>query len=57
MVVDSLLLKLNALEYIAPAYMDDLAIVIQGKHLNTVADLMQGSLRVVGIGVKPNDCL
>ncbi len=47
MVVDSLLLKLNALGYTAQAYADDLAIVIQGKHLNTVADLMQGSLRVV----------
>ncbi len=47
LVVNSLLLKLNALGYTAQAYEDDLAIVIQGKHLNTVTDLMQGSLRVV----------
>ncbi len=47
MVVDSLLLKLNALGYTAQAYANDLAIVIQGKHLNTVTDLMQGSLSVV----------
>ncbi len=60
MVVDSLLLKLNALGYTAQAYADDLAIVIQGKHLNTVADLMQGSLWVVdswcktkGLSVNP----
>ncbi len=43
MVVDSLLLELNTLGYTAPADADDLAIVIQGKNLNTVADLMQGS--------------
>ncbi len=46
-VVDSLLLKLNASGYAAQTYADDLMIVIQGKHLNTVADLMQGNLRVV----------
>ncbi len=45
MVVDTLLLKLNVMGYIAQAYADDLAIVIQGKYLNTVADLMQGSLK------------
>ncbi len=33
--------------YTAQAYADDLAIVILGKHLNTITDLMQGSLRVV----------
>ncbi len=60
MVVDSLLLKLNALSYTAQAYADNLAIVIQGKHLNTVTDLMQGSLRIVdswyktkGLSVNP----
>ncbi len=60
MVVDSLLLKLNALGYTAQAYADDLAIVIQGKHLNIVADLMQGSLGVAdswckskGLSVNP----
>ncbi len=47
MVVDSLLLKLNVLGYTTQAYVDNLAIVIQSKHLNTVADLMQGKLRVV----------
>ncbi len=41
-VVDSLLLELNA-----QVYADDLAIVIRGKHLNTVAYLMLGGLRVV----------
>ncbi len=46
-VVDSLLLKLNALEYTAQAYTNELTIVIQGKHLNTVTDLTQGSLWVV----------
>ncbi len=46
-VVDRLLLKLNALGYTAKAYADDLAIVIRGKHLNTVAYLMQKSLKVV----------
>ncbi len=40
MVVDSLLLKLNAMEYTAQAYAGDLAIVIQVKYLNTVADLI-----------------
>ncbi len=34
--------------YTAQAYADDLTIVIQGKHLYTVTDLMQGSLRVMG---------
>ncbi len=60
--VGSLLLKLNALGYTAQAYADDLAIVIQGKHLNTVADLMQGSPRVVdswcktkGLSVNPEE--
>ncbi len=50
MVIDNLLLKLNALGHTAKAYVDDLAIVIQGKHLNTHthANLMQGSLRNVG---------
>ncbi len=47
MVVDSLLLKLNALGYTAQAYADELAIVTQGKNLNTIADLTQGSFRVV----------
>ncbi len=46
--------------YTAQAYADDLAIVIQDKHLNTVTDLMQGSLKVVdswrktkGLSVNP----
>ncbi len=47
MVVDSLLLKLNALGNTAQAYADDMAIVMQGKYLNSIADLMRGSLRVV----------
>ncbi len=47
MAIDSLLLKLNVLVYTAQAYADDLAIVIQGKHLNTVADIMQGSVRLM----------
>ncbi len=47
MVIDGLLLKLNAMGYTAQAYVDDLARVIQSKYLATVADLMQGSLRVV----------
>ncbi len=46
MVVDSLLLKLNAMEYTAQANANDLAIVIHGKYLGTDADLMQGSLGV-----------
>ncbi len=33
--------------YTTQAHADDEAIVIQGKYLGTVADLMQGSLRVV----------
>ncbi len=33
--------------YVAQAYADNLAIMIQGKHLSTVADPMQGSFRVV----------
>ncbi len=59
--IDSLLLKQNALRYTAQAYADDLVIVIHGKHLNTVADLMQRSLRVVnswcktkGLSVNPD---
>ncbi len=47
MVVDGLLLKLNAMGYTAQAYADDLTIVIQGKYFSTVVDLMQGSFRVV----------
>ncbi len=47
LVIDSRLLKLNVLGYTVQAYADDLATVIQGKHLNTVAKVMQGSLRVV----------
>ncbi len=60
MVANSLLLKLNALGYTAQAYAENLAIVIHGKHLNTGADLMQGSLRVLdswcktkGLSVNP----
>ncbi len=37
MVVDGLLVKLNAMGYIAEAYADDLTIVIQDKYLSTVA--------------------
>ncbi len=57
MVVDSLLLQLPAMGYTAQPYVDDLAIVIQGKYLDTIADLMQASLRVVDGGVRPNGCL
>ncbi len=46
--------------HLTKGYEDDLAMVIQGKHLNTVADLMQRSLRVVdswcktkGLSVNP----
>ncbi len=60
MAVDSLLLKLNALGYTVQAYADDLAIVIHGKHFNTVADVMQESVRVLdswcktkGLSVNP----
>ncbi len=56
MVVDSLLLKLNAMGHTAEAYVDDHVIVIRGKYLGTVPDLMQGSLTVV-VGVRPKDCL
>ncbi len=47
MVVDGLLLKLNAMGYTVQAHTEDLAIVIQVKYLGAVADLMQGSTRVV----------
>ncbi len=59
-VVNSLLIKLNALGYTAQAYADNQAIVIRSKYLNTVADLMPESLRVVdswcktkGLSVNP----
>ncbi len=47
MVVDSLLLKLHGIGYTVQAYTDDLEIVIRNKQISTVADLMQGGLRVV----------
>ncbi len=46
-VVDGLLLKQNAMGYTAQAYVDDRAIVIQGKYFSTVADLMPGNLKVL----------
>ncbi len=46
-VIDHLLLKLNAVGYTTQAYAGDLVIVIRGKYLSTFLDLMQGSLRVV----------
>ncbi len=46
MIFESLLLKVNAMEYTAQDYADDQAIVIQGKYFSTVADPIQGSLRV-----------
>ncbi len=46
-VVDSLFLKLNVMRHSAQAYTDDVAIVIQGKYLNTVVNLTQRSLWVV----------
>ncbi len=47
MIVDNMLLKLNAMGHTAQAHADDLAIVIRGEYLGTVTDMMQGSLRVV----------
>ncbi len=41
--------------YIPQAYSDDLVIMIRGKYFSTVADLMQGSLKIVDNCYKSND--
>ncbi len=47
MVVDSLLLKLNITRYTVHAYTEVLVIIIRDKYFSTVANSIQGSLRVV----------
>ncbi|KAI5753143.1 hypothetical protein M8J77_023972 [Diaphorina citri] len=44
LVVDSLLETLNSRGYYAQGYADDVVIVIRGKHLNTISELMRSAL-------------
>ena len=60
LVVDELLIKLRQEGYYIQSYADDIAIVVFGKFLNTVTDLMNGGLREInnwckkeGLGVNP----
>jgi Reverse transcriptase (RNA-dependent DNA polymerase). len=46
-VVDSLLETLNSRGYYAQGYADDVVIVIRGKHLNTISELMRSALSEV----------
>lgn len=60
LVVDKILRKLNAQGYYTQGYADDLVIVVRGKDLKTVTDLMQSALTLVekwcqeeGLSVNP----
>ncbi|XP_055714730.1 uncharacterized protein LOC129808847 [Phlebotomus papatasi] len=47
MVVDSLLVQLNSANFYTQGYADDVCIVIRGKFLSTLCDLMQRALSIV----------
>ncbi|KAL1446432.1 hypothetical protein WDU94_012296 [Cyamophila willieti] len=47
LVVNELLERLNNLGYYTQGYADDVVIVIRGKYLNTVSELMQSALKLV----------
>ncbi len=47
MLANGLLLKLNSMGYIAQAFANELVIVIRGKYLSKVTDLMQRNLKIV----------
>ncbi|KAL1447090.1 hypothetical protein WDU94_000567 [Cyamophila willieti] len=47
LVVDELLDKLNNQGYYAQGYADDIVILIRGKYLSTISDVMQSALNIV----------
>lgn len=47
LVVNELLERLNNLGYYTQGYADDIVILIQGKYLNTISEVMQSALKLV----------